>query len=678
MLQAILFIKILLSTMCCARAEAPQVRRPRENWRLGRAAAPRVACRSALAGVAALLAASLTAGDVGAGPRAAIAMHGNPALEQGFAHLPYADPAARQGGRLTLGEVGGFDSLNPWIVKGRAPWATRALVYESLMGRSWDEPFTLYGLLAQSIEVAPDGAWVDFVLHPEARFSDGSPVTVADVIWSMQVLAQKGLPGFRSAGTGAMTDEGGGRVRIALTKPDREAPLILGLRPIFKRAWFDGRDFADSTLESPVASGPYVVAEAEPGRAITFARDPDWWGADLPINRGRWNFDEIRVEWFKDGAGLFEAFKSGAIDVFRDGDPNRWAEGYDFPAARGGAVIQAEIAHQRPSGMTGFVFNMRRAPFDDRRVRLALTEAFDFEWVNRTLNRGAYQRIESFFGGSPLAFRGAAEGEERAILAPFAGDLPPDALDGSFAWPVSDGSGRSRRNLRQAQALLAEAGWRVTDGVLRDASGTAFRFEILLNGAGWEPAAATFADALGRLGIVADIRSVDAAQYQGRLVEYDYDMTVRSWAMSLSPGAEQRFYWGRDGVTRPGTRNYIGLDSPAAEAAIDALLTAPGRAGFEAAARALDRVLTTSVGVIPLWHAPSSRIAVWGGLRWPARLPLYGDWTGWLPDVWWRDGPRGTLGGGASGAASGGDSGGNSGGNSGGDSGGGERPSSGG
>jgi peptide/nickel transport system substrate-binding protein len=289
--------------------------------------------------------------------------------------------------------------------------------------------------------------------------------------------------------------------------------------------------------------------------------------------------------------------------------------------------------------MTGFVFNMRRAPFDDRRVRLALTEAFDFEWVNGAMNRGAFGRIKSFFGGSPLGFEGAAEGREREILAPFAAQLPEGVLDRGFDWPVSDGSGRSRRNLRRAKVLLADAGWTVRDGALRDAAGTPLRFEILLTGSAWDGASATFADALKRLGIEATIRTVDAAQYQARLVDYDYDMVVRSWAMSLSPGNEQRFYWGRGGVTAPGTRNYMGLDSPAAEAAIDALLAADGREEFEAASRALDRVLTTAAPVIPLWHAHASRVAAWDGVHWPARLPLYGDWTGWLPDVWWRGRP---------------------------------------
>ena len=577
-------------------------------------------------------------GGAGAEPTHGLAMHGAPALAPDFDHLPYADPAAPKGGRLVLGELGGFDSLNPYILKGRSVWAVRGLMVESLLARSWDEPFTLYGQLAGRVETPPDRSWVEFELREEARFSDGSPVTPEDVIWSMEVLAEKGLPGFRSSWDKVSRTEvtGPRSVRFHFDAPDREMPLIIGLRPILKKAAFEGRDFAESSMEPLVTSGPYVVESAEPGRRVVFRKDPDWWGADLPLNAGLWNLDEIRYEWFKDESARFEAFRAGDIDVFRDGDPDRWAEGYGFPAAERGDVTRAEIPHQRPSGLTGFVFNTRRDLFKDVRVRQALAEAFDFEWINNTLNRGAYARIRSPFGGTPLGFEGAAEGAEREILAPFAEDLPEGALGSDFAWPETDGEGRSRRNLRKAARLLAEAGWQIQNGVLMGPERKRFRFEILLSGPAWEPAAQVFAKSLSVLGIQATVRLGDGAQYQARRSDYDYDMIVNTWAMSLSPGNEQRFYWGREGVTAPGTRNYPGVDSPAAEAAIDALLAAEDPADFQAAARALDRVLTTGIYVIPLWHAPTSRIAYWKGLGYPERLPLYGDWSGWLPDVWWR------------------------------------------
>ncbi|MGM0583361.1 MAG: extracellular solute-binding protein [Pseudomonadota bacterium] len=563
-------------------------------------------------------------------------MHGTPALPEDFAHLPYADPDAPQGGRLTLGELGGYDSLNPYILKGRAPWSVRVLSVESLLGRNWDEPFSMYGLLAESVETPEDRSWLEFRLREEARFSDGSPVTVEDVVWSMEVLAEKGLPGFRTVWENVERWERTGErsVRFHFAEPDREAPLILGLRPILKKASFEGRDFAESSLEPLVGSGPYVVEEAEPGRRLVFRKDPDYWGAELPFNAGRWNFETIRYEWFKDDAARFEAFRGGALDVFREGDPARWEEGYDFPAVREGEIVRAEIPHGRPTGLTGFVFNTRREIFADRRVRLALAHAFDFEATNRVLNRGAYARIRSMFGNSPLGFEGAAAGRELEILAPHADKLPEGALEG-FRWPETDGTGRNRRNLREATRLLKAAGWSVEEGrLVKD--GRPFEFEILLGGPDWEAAAQVFAKQLEPLGIEARVRLVDAAQYEARRSEYDFDMIVNRWAASLSPGAEQTLYWDSAGVEAPGTRNYPGVDSPAVEAAIQALLTAQTREGFEAAARALDRALTTGVYVIPLWHSPASRIAYRAELGFPERLPLYGDWVGWLPDVWWR------------------------------------------
>ncbi len=572
-------------------------------------------------------------------PRHGIAMHGEPALPPGYAALPYANPDAPQGGRIVFGETGGFDSLNPYIVKGRAAWGVRTHSVESLLGRSWDEPFALYGLLAESVETPDDRSWVEFVLRPEARFSDGSPVTLDDVIWSMETLAEKGLPGFRSSWKKVDRVERTGErsVRFHFSEPDREMPLILGLRPILQKKRFEGKDFADSTLEPMIASGPYVVGAFEPGRFIEFRKDPDYWGQGLGYNAGRNNFDVIRYEYFKDDSTRFEAFKAGAVTVFREGDPRRWAEGYGFPAAQRGEVVKEEILHGRPTGMTGFTFNTRRPIFADRRVREALTLAFDFEWVNRTLNGGAYARIHSYFDNSPLGFSGKPEGYEAELLAPFADELPPEALDGTFALPETDGSGRNRANLRKAKALLEAAGWTVQDGVLRDAGGRPFRFEILLSDPYFEPVAAVFADGLKPLGVEAEIRIIDGAQYQRRLTDYDYDMIVNGWGMSLSPGNEQRFYWGAEGRTAPGTRNYMGVADPAVDAAIDALLRATDEAHFNGAVRALDRVLTTGLYVIPLWYSPVARIAHRADLTHPERLPLYGDWTGFLPDVWWQE-----------------------------------------
>lgn len=570
-------------------------------------------------------------------PAHGIAMHGDPALPQGFAHLPYANPDAPKGGGITFGSLGGFDSLNPFILRGRAPWEVRAHTVETLLARNWDEPFALYGLLAESVETPPDRAWVAFTLRADARFSDGAPVTVDDVLWSMETLADKGRPNYRSVWANVAQVErlGERTVRFTFSAPDREAPLILGLTPILQKAQFANRDFGAPSLTPLVGSGPYVVAAAEPGRSLTLRRDPDYWARDLAVNAGLNNFSEIAVEYFRDGGALFDAFRAGIVDLYRESDPVRWADSYAFDRAR--PFTRDEIPHGRPTGMYGFVFNTRRAPFDDLRVRRALTLAFNFEWVNAALFGGGYARIGSYFDNSPLRHQGRAEGRERAILAPYADALPPGALESAWAPPQADAADvRNRRNLRAAARLLEAAGWRVADGALRNGAGAPFAFEILLGSAGDERVAGAYVDALRTLGIEATVRSVDSAQYQARRIGYDYDMIVNRWGLSLSPGNEQRLYWGRKGVREPGTRNYAGVDSPAVEAAIDALLSADAEADFTAAARALDRALSHGVYVIPFWHDPVSRIAFDADLSHPARIPLYGDWIGWAPEVWWR------------------------------------------
>ncbi len=577
--------------------------------------------------------------SLSAAPQHGLAMQGEPELSSDFTHLPYANPDAPKGGTLTVGEVGTFDSLNPYIIKGTAPWMLRFQTVESLLGRNWDEPFALYGLLAESVEVPDDRSWVEFTLRPEAQFSDGSPVTLDDVIASMEVLDRQGRPPYfgNLKNIAEITRKGDRTVRFTFAEPDREAPLILGLRPVLKKADIEARAFADTSLVPLVTSGPYIVGEVDPGRSLTLRRNPDYWGRDLPLMRGQANFDAIRIEYFRDGNVLWEAFKAGEIDIFRDGDPARWAAGYEFAAARDGRIVKSEIPHGRPTGMNGFVFNTRKLLFADLRVRQALTLAFDFEWLRRTMLSDAYERIPSYFGASPLAHDGAATGAERSLLEPFADVLPPGTLEAAIRPPVGAGDGRNRTNLRAAAALLADAGWRVVDGRLQDASGAPFTFEILIESAGNEQVAAVFTEALKRLGIAASVRLVDDAQYAARLIDYDFDMIVNRWAMSLSPGVEQRLYWHSDSAVQPGTRNYMGVTSPAVDAAIAALTVARRSEDFEGAVRALDRALSAGRYVIPFWYAPTSRIAHDAGLKYPAATPLYGDWTGFLPDVWWRD-----------------------------------------
>ncbi len=567
-----------------------------------------------------------------------IAMYGDPVLPPDFVSLPYVNPDAPKGGRIAFGERGGFDSFNPYIRKGRAPWGIRVHVYETLMGRNWGEAFSLYGLLAESIATGPNREWVEFTLRPEAKFADGSPVTVEDVIWSFEVLANKGVPNYATAWIKvAKTEQTGPRsVRFSFNVVDRELPLILGLRPILKKSDWDGREFQESDLVLPNGSGPYVVDAYEANRFITFRRNPDYWGKDLPINRGQNNLDEIRYEYFHDGSVIFEAFTGGETSVYRELSAQKWADHYDFPAVTSGEITKSIIPHGRPSGMRGFVFNTRRAIFSDWRVRDALIHAFNFEFVNQVMNEGRSPRAASYFSNSALGMGpGPAIGKVKAFLMPFSKDLLPEALDG-YALPKSTGSERNRKNLRIATRQLAVAGWKVDDsGVLRNAEGTAFQFEIMLRSAANEAIANLYADALKRLGISVTLTMVDNAQHRLRRDAYDFDMMFNVWSMSLSPGNEQTLYWGSDGVTQEGTRNYMGMNSAAADAMIRQILSSESQDDFIAATQALDRVLTTGRFVIPVWYNNVSRLAHRSELKFPDTLPVYGDWLGFLPEVWW-------------------------------------------
>ena len=566
-------------------------------------------------------------------------MYGEPALPAGFANLPFVNPDAPKGGRIIFGEGGGFDSLNPYILKGRAPWGVRAHMVESLMGRSYDEPFTLYGLLAESIETGPNREWVEFTLREEAAFSDGSPVTVEDVMWSFETMGTVGHPRYQNSWKKieSMEQTGERSVKFTFNTVDFEAPLIVGLRPVLKKADFEGRDFAESSLETFHASGPYVIDEFEAGRFIQFKRNPNYWGNDLGFNKGRNNLDVIRYDFYQDASVIFEAFKAGETSVYREGNAARWEDSYDFPRAVSGDVVKSIVPHQRPSGITGFVMNTRRPQFEDWRVREALMHAFNFEFINQTVNAGALPRIESYFSNSVLGMsQGPAEGKVKALLEPFADELLPGALDG-YSLPSSDGSERNRANLRKATALLEEAGWTVQDGVLKNANGEAFSFEIVIRSGSsqTEAAANIFTDALKRLGIEASIALLDSAQMKERTDTYDFDMTYYRRSLSLSPGNEQKLYWGADGITNPGTRNYMGMNSPAAEAMIDEILSAESQDDFRSAVKALDRVLTTGRYVIPIWHSTESRLAYVKELNFPETIPMYGDWIGFMPDIWW-------------------------------------------
>ena len=586
--------------------------------------------------VAALL---LVAGAAAAQPQHGIAMYGEPALPPDFAHLPYANPDAPKGGIIVEGTRGTFDSLNPFILKGNAPYGARAHVAESLLGRSYDEPFTLYGLLAESVEVADDSTWVEFHLNPAARFSDGSPVTVEDVIWSFQTLGEQGHGRYR-AGWAAITgyEQTGERsVRFDMAGDNRELPLILGLRPILKKADWDGVDFTESSLRPFIASGPYVIGDFDPGRFVQFDRNPDYWGRDIGFNVGRHNLDAIRYEFFRDGEAVWQAFTSGETSYFVEYDDLKWATQYDFPAVQRGEIVQSQVVHQRPTGMSGLVFNTRSPVFADIRVRDALLHVFNFEFINQSLNSGVPGRIESYFDNSQLGFEGEASEAERALLEPFLADLPEDVLS-AYTLPQGAPDLRNRADLRVAQEQLEAAGWTLTDGVLRNADGQPFEFDILISSSANEAVTSIFAQALERLGITMTTTLVDSSQYSERLTTYDYDMIAHTWGLSLSPGTEQLSYWGSEAGAAEGSRNYAGIADPAVDAMIAAMLGAESREDFIAATRALDRVLTTGRYAIPFWYTPYVNVAHKAELRFPAdTLPIYGYWIGFMPDVWWSE-----------------------------------------
>lgn len=582
-----------------------------------------------------------------ADPAHGLAMYGKPALAEDFTHLPYANPEATEGGAIRLAEPGGFDSLKPWVLKGNPAWGVGIHVAESLMMRSIDEPFTVYGLLAETIDTAPDRSWVEFTLRPEARFSDGSPVTVEDVIWSYQTLGTQGHPRYLGAWSkvSKMEQTGPRSIRFTFNEMDRELPLLMGLRPILKKAQWEGQDFSDSSMEPPIGTGPYVVDRVDPGRSITFKRNPDYWGKDLPLMAGLNNLDTIRYDYFGDANAMFEAFKAGEVNVWRELSAQKWASEYNFPLATSGQIVQSDIGNERPSGIMGLVMNTRNPIFDDWRVRQAMIEMFNYRFINNTLNGGSDPRITSYFSNSVLGMEdGPATGRVAELLAPFAHDLPQGTLEG---YTLPEGSDRSmdRPAIRRAMALMKDAGWTVQDGRLANDQGQPFTFEILLNQSGSAMRSGSetqqivniYIEALRPLGITPRITLLDSAQYIERTNNYQFDMTWYERGLSLSPGNEQRLYWGADGVTTPGSRNWMGMDSPAAEAMIDAMVTSKTSEDFTAAVHALDRVLTAGRYVIPVSFSPFSRLAHSDSLKYPQELPIYGDWPGFLPEVWWQE-----------------------------------------
>ena len=576
-------------------------------------------------------------GEAKAAESHALAMHGAPALPPGFAHMPYVNPDAPKGGRLIWGLLGTFDSLNPLIVRGIAVQQIRGYVIESLMARGNDEAFTLYGLLAKSVETDDARSYITFHLDPKARFADGKPVTAYDVLFSWELLRDKGRPNHRQYYSKVAKAEAPDPLTVRFDfggGNDRELPLILGLMPVLPRHAVDPATFEETTMTGPIGSGPYRVTAVKPGASVTLTRNPDYWGRDLPANRGLWNFDELRIDFYRESNGQFEAFKRGLYDFRVEYEPLRWHEGYDFPAARSGEVIRDTIKPGTPQPSEFLVFNTRRAIFSDVRVRQALTLLFDFEWINRNYFFGLYGRDAGFFAGSELSAYGRpADDRERALLKPFSAYIPPDILDGSYRLPVTDGSGRDRTTLRSALKLLSEAGYDLDGTVLRQrATKIPFAFEILVTTRDQERIALAYQRDLKRAGIEAGVRAVDPVQFDQRRLSYEFDMLQNRWDQSLSPGNEQAFYFGSQAADIPGTRNYMGAKEPAIDALIATLLEERERPAFVSAVRALDRALMSGFYAIPVFNMREQWIARWNRVERPMATAL----TGYLPETWWQ------------------------------------------
>jgi peptide/nickel transport system substrate-binding protein len=587
--------------------------------------------------------ACLTTGGAYAEPTYGIAMHGKPALPADYKFFPYVNPNAPKGGSITYGVVGTFDSLNPFLIKSMRTTARGMfgdsefgnLVYESLMQRSADEPFTMYGLLAEKVETDDARTWVEFTLNPKAKWSDGQPVTPDDVIFTFDLLTKKGRPPYSSRMNLISKIEKVGEHGVRFTfneNANREFPLVLALMPVLPKHAIDFDKFDSSPLSIPVGSGPYVVSQVQPGQRIVFKRNPEYWGNDLPSRVGFNNFDTVDVEYFRNDQTQFEAFKAGLFDVFPEGDPNKWVTSYDFPAVKDGRVIKDTFETKQPANTYGFVFNMRRPIFQNKAVREALSLIFDFEWTNRNLYAGRYKRLGSYWEGSELSALGQpADATERALLAPYPDAVQPDVMDGTYEPAKTDGTGRDRKEMKRAYDILTGQGYRIENEQLVDPHGTPLAFEILTRSVGEERLGLAYKRTLERLGIGVTIRTVDDAQYQKRLQTFDYDVILGAYANSLSPGYEQFSRWGSESKEIEGSFNYAGVADPVVDAMIDKMLAARGQEKFTSIVRALDRVLISGHYMVPIYYQPEQWVARWAYLQHPDKTSLIGNQL----STWW-------------------------------------------
>ncbi|GAB2598881.1 extracellular solute-binding protein [Nitrincola alkalisediminis] len=562
-----------------------------------------------------------------------IAMHGDLKYPADFTHFDYTNPNAPKGGRVVQSSMGSFDSFNPFIVKG-TPADGIGLIYDGLTTKAQDEPFSEYGLLAKHIRLPEDRRWIEFDIREEAQFSDGVPVTAEDVVYTFKLLREQGSPFFRAYYADITNiialDKRSVRFEFADTQ-NRELPLIVGEVPILPKHYWENRDFTEPSLDIPIGSGPYLIHSYDPGRSITYRRNPDYWGVNLPVNKGRNNFDLWSFEYYRDATIALEAFRAGRYDFRQEHAAKNWATGYTGAAFDQGRIIREEIKHENPTGMQAFIMNTRRAQFSDPRVRYALAHAFDFEWTNRAIFYGAYRRSHSFFSNSEMAATELPTPEELEILEPIRDLVPPEVFEQVYQAPQTEGDGQMRLQIRKGLHLLADAGWTLDKGVLRNAQGEPFRFEILLIQREFERIVNPFIRNLERMGITVTIRVVDISQYINRLRDYDFDMVVSSLGQSNSPGNEQREFWHSESADRPGSRNLIGIKNPAVDHLVEQLIQAPDRESLVLRARALDRVLQWNHYVIPQYHINAYRVAYWNKFGIPEVRPKYA--LGF--DTWW-------------------------------------------
>ena len=566
----------------------------------------------------------------------AIAMHGEPKYTDGFQCVDYANPDAPKGGKIILSSTGSYDSFNPFILKGTAA-AGIGNLYETLTTGSSDEAFTEYGLIAKTIEWPDDRSWVAFTIREEAVWHDGKKISPEDVIWTFNTLMEKGHPFYKYyyGDVVEVIQENDNKVRFNFKgNTNLELPLIVGQLPVLPKHYWTNKNFEETSMDIPIGSGPYKIKNFDAGRTITYELDSDYWGKNIPIKKGTENFGVIQYEYYKDRSIEREAFKSGDIDLFSENTSKDWATSYDTPAVQNGLIKKELIEHQNPQGMQGFAFNTRKEIFEDKRVREALSYAFDFEWTNKNLFYNAYKRTNSFFENSELASSGVPSGRELDLLNDYRELLPQKLFQEEYNPPKTDGSGFMRKELQEATKLLQDAGWELQEGkLINKKSGSKFEFELLLVSPAFERIVLPFKDNLAKLGIDVSVRTIDSAQYQNRLDGFDFDMIVSTFSQSLSPGNEQRNFWGSDAAKTNGSRNIIGISNEVIDSLIEKVISAKDREDLIVTTRALDRVLLWNHYVIPQWHISAYRTLYWDIFDKPSVRPKYSLGT----HTWWVD-----------------------------------------